>query len=59
MKTFLVLFIIFYLLPSLISFVGGLQAANYKYSGCAVKMTRIEYIYPAYRLGCYMNEEIK
>jgi hypothetical protein len=58
---FLGFFALFYLLPSLICFMNGLLNANNPplWNNCDTKWSKIEYVYPAYRLGCYLgkNEE--
>ena len=50
-----------YLLISLACFFSGLINANSApYSGnhdCHAKWSKIEYIFPAFRFGCYMNKE--
>lgn len=45
-----------YLLVAVIQFVCGLGVANSAYSGCYTKMSKIEYIFPAFQLACYLNK---
>jgi len=47
-----------YVIASLLTFFGGIMSADCIYVGCAVK-TRIEYVFPAYRLGCWLNEPLE
>jgi len=52
------LFVLFYLVPSLIGFLMGVSDANEYLFGpvCSKKWSKIEYIYPAYKFGCYMGK---
>lgn len=55
--TGLAMFALFYLLPSLIAFLTGLMDANSIFrKDCNPKWSKIEYVYPAYKLGCYLGE---
>jgi hypothetical protein len=55
-ETVMGFFALFYLLPSLILFFVGLSDANSRYGTCHARMSKIEYIYPAYRVGCYLGK---
>ena len=47
-----------YIVVSIIAFFGGVLSADHKYTGCGIK-TRIEYVFPAYRLGCWLNAPLE
>jgi hypothetical protein len=45
-----------YLFISLVPFLHGLMNAGPKgYSPCDSEMSRIEYVFPSYRLGCFLG----
>lgn len=49
-----------YFLISAICFILGLMDANHSNfwkTGCDRPMTKIEYVFPAYHFGCWMNRE--
>jgi hypothetical protein len=48
-------FILFYGIPSIIAFSIGVIDASFPNSHCNKPTTRIEYLFPAYGLGCWAN----
>lgn len=64
MKDFLKFFssvvIIAYFIISIVCFPFGLfEADGMHMFGCQQDMRRIEYVFPAYRLGCYLGKRVK
>jgi hypothetical protein len=45
-----------YLMISALPFLAGLLDARWANTPCAGRLTRIEYIFPAHALGCWLNE---
>lgn len=56
-EVFSTIFGLFYGLPSIIGFVCGVMSADFPPGyGCGKPVSKIEYVYPAFRLGCYLNK---
>lgn len=58
MSYFQAAFELLYVGPSVITFFIGVASANNPFNNaCYDKWSKIEYIYPAFRVGCYLNEK--
>lgn len=59
MKSLIELIVASWLALGAIPFIFGLLDANYKFTRCNKPLTRIEYVFPQYRVGCYLGSTPK
>lgn len=56
-KADLFMILLWYFCISIFAFIGGLFSGSHSWHKCRVD-TRIEYVFPAYHLGCLMTEDL-